>query len=112
MWRGWWRLADGRVLLAADIEELAEQWLVEIGRDLGTDVLVVPRHGSKSSSTVEFIAAVDPLVAVVPVGGNAYGHPSEEVLARYSEVSLYRTDEDGEVVVTSDGERLWVRGAR
>ena len=113
---------DGRVLLAADIEELGEQWLAQGGRELGeqwlaqggrelgADVLVVPHHGSKSSSSVEFIAAVDPLVAVVPVGGNAFGHPAEEVLARYSGVSLYRTDEDGGVVVTSDGDRLWVRG--
>lgn len=105
-------IGERRVLVTADIQQAAEQWLVESGRELGADVLVVPHHGSKSSSTLEFIAAVDPLVAVVPVGGNAYGHPSAEVLARYSGVSVYRTDEDGSVVVTSDGVRLWVRGER
>ncbi|MBT5774529.1 MAG: ComEC family DNA internalization-related competence protein, partial [Dehalococcoidia bacterium] len=105
-------IGDRRILVTADIEERAEQWLVESGQELGADVLLVPHHGSKSSSTQEFVAAVDPVVGVISVGGNAYGHPSAEVLARYSEVSLYRTDVDGSVVVTSDGERLWVRGER
>ena len=105
-------IGDRRILVTADIEQPAEQWLVESGRDLSADVLLVPHHGSKSSSSPAFIAAVDPLVAVIPVGGNAYGHPAEEVLARYSGVSLYRTDEDGSVVLTSDGVRLWVRSGR
>ena len=105
-------VGERRILLTADIEGPAEQWLIGSGRDLGADVLLVPHHGSKSSSTVAFIEAVDPSVAVIAVGRNSYGHPAEEVVARYSEVSLYRTDVDGDVVFTSDGERLWVRGKR
>jgi competence protein ComEC len=105
-------IGERRILVTADIEKPAEQWLVASGQALAADVLLVPHHGSKSSSTVTFVEAVDPVVAVISVGGNAYGHPAEEVVARYSEVSLYRTDVDGDVVFTSDGERLWVRGER
>ncbi|MSQ42347.1 MAG: ComEC/Rec2 family competence protein [Dehalococcoidia bacterium] len=58
-----------RILLPADIEAAAERWLTTSGQDVRADVLVVPRHGSISSSTASFLAAVDPAVAVISVGG-------------------------------------------
>ena len=106
-------IGDRRILLAADIEAPAERWLIASGMDLRADVLVVPHHGSNSSSTFEFINAVQPRVAVIPVGaGNPYGHPHPDVLARYQDVMLLRTDEDGDVTLRSDGERLWVETSR
>lgn len=102
-----------RVLLTADIEADAEAWLVSSGWPLRADVEVVPHHGSKSSSTPPFVRAVSPAVAVVSVGArNAYGHPAEEVLARYGQSRLYRTDLAGTVTLATDGTRLWVQSAR
>ena len=108
-------VGERRVLLTADIEADAEGWLVASGSDLRADAIVVPHHGSKSSSTPAFLDAVAPRVAVITVGArNPYGHPHAEVVERYAarEVMLLRTDEDGDVTLRSDGERLWVRESR
>ena len=98
------------VLLTADIEAAGEAWLVTSGWPLRADVEVVPHHGSKSSSSTRFVQAVSPAVAVVSVGArNSYGHPADEVLARYGRSRLYRTDLAGTVTLATDGTRLWVR---
>lgn len=89
-------------LLAADIERLSEMNLAERGVLEPADVLVVPHHGSKTSSTLEFLTAVRPRLAVMPVGHrNRYGHPHAEVLARYRTmgVTVLRTDREGAVSV-------------
>ncbi len=101
-------IGERRVLVTGDIEQHAEAWLIASGVDVAADVLVVPHHGSRSSSTAEFLASVAPAVAVIPVGTNPYGHPHPDVLERYAGVPLYRTDEHGNVTFRSDGERLWV----
>ncbi len=108
--------AGGRsALLAADIERLSEMNLAE-RRVLGpVDVLVVPHHGSKTSSTAEFLDAVRPQLAVVPVGHrNRYGHPHGEVLARYRGrgIPLVRTDRAGAVGVVMGEGGLSVETAR
>lgn len=91
----------GSMLLTADIERLGELDLLERLRDdLRADVLLVPHHGSKSSSMAEFIDAVGPRLAVIPVGHrNRYGHPAPAVLARYRArgIEILRTDRDGAV---------------
>ena len=107
-------IGERRILVTGDIEAPAEEWLLTTGTDLRADVLVVPHHGSSTSSTAAFIEAVSPSVAVVPVGPNPYGHPSPDVLARYETdgaITLYRTDKDGTITLTSDGDRLWLRTA-
>jgi competence protein ComEC len=87
------------VLLAGDIEARAE--LALLARDaaaLRSDLLIVPHHGSRSSSTPAFIAAVHPAVAVYTPGyRNRFGHPQPEVVARYAAAGIraYRTDYDG-----------------
>ncbi len=94
--------AGGSVLLAADIERLSEMNLAERHMPLKADVLVAPHHGSKSSSTPGFLAAVSPRLIVIPVGHrNRYGHPHPEVLARYRAlgVDIARTDREGAVEV-------------
>ncbi|HJM76663.1 MAG TPA: hypothetical protein QGI71_12530 [Dehalococcoidia bacterium] len=78
-------------------------------------MLIVAHHGSKSSSTRQFLDAVQPSVAVIAVGeSNRYDHPNAEVLARFDggAVLLFRTDLDGDVALLSDGKRLWVNGSR
>ena len=95
--------AHGAVLLTGDIEKAAEALLV--ARDangLKADVLLVPHHGSRTSSTAGFIAAVHPDLAVVPAGyRNRFGHPRADVLGRYADAQsrVLRTDLDGAVTV-------------
>jgi competence protein ComEC len=84
---------------------------VENHAPLAVDFLKVPHHGSKSSSTEAFLAAVAPRVAVVSVGeANAFGHPAQAVVERYEQsgVRLLRTDRDGAVTALTDGHSLEV----
>ncbi len=100
-------IGERRILVAADIEAPAEAWLVASGLLLRADVLVVPHHGSKSSSSPAFVEAVGPSVAVISVGArNPFGHPAPEVVKRYAGSLLLRTDEAGEVTFESDGVEL------
>ncbi len=77
--------ASHSILLSGDIEKIGEKKLAAAFKEeLKSGILVVPHHGSKTSSTEEFIAQVAPTYALYPVGmGNHYGFPKEEVLARY-----------------------------
>ncbi len=76
-----------RLLLTGDIERAGEHdLLVHYGEELKSSVLVVPHHGSRTSSTASFIAAVNPDLALVPAGHrNRYRFPRPEVMARYKE---------------------------
>ncbi|HYL89832.1 MAG TPA: DNA internalization-related competence protein ComEC/Rec2 [Burkholderiales bacterium] len=94
--------AGHSVLITGDIERGAEAQMIAGGRAPRTDVLLVPHHGSRSSSTQEFIAAVAPSWAIVPVGYRSrFGHPNAEVLERYRAAGahLLRTDLDGAVSI-------------
>jgi competence protein ComEC len=94
----------GSVLLTGDLEARGELELVR--RDaaaLKADVLVVPHHGSRTSSTPAFIAAVAPTIAVYTPGyRNRFGHPRPDVVARYDAAGIhsYRTDYDGALSFT------------
>ena len=106
--------AGGRsMLLTGDIEKLAEAELVKRAPgELSADVLLVPHHGSRTSSTAELLAAVNPSIAVVPVGyRNRFGHPHAEVLERVK-ATTYRTDLHGAVSIGLSGLGLQVRGER
>jgi competence protein ComEC len=88
------------MLLTGDIERAAEEALQKAA--LKTDVLVVPHHGSRTSSSAGFIAAAAPRWAVVPAGyRNRFGHPAREVLERYraAGVQVLRTDLDGAITI-------------
>lgn len=79
------------------------------GYDLSADVLKVGHHGADTSSSEEFLQAVNPKYAVISVGkNNAYGQPSEDVLSRLNdmEVSVYRTDLQGDIVIQTDGSSI------
>ncbi|WP_321937272.1 DNA internalization-related competence protein ComEC/Rec2 [Burkholderia cepacia] len=97
-------------LLTGDIEAPVERQLVGTARDtLAAQILVVPHHGSRTSSVEPFLDSVGPRVAVFPVGyRNRFGHPHRAVLARYEGrgIPLPRTDRDGAVrfdVAPADG---------
>ncbi len=96
--------AFGTALLTGDLEARGEQELVRADPDsLKADVLVVPHHGSLTSSTPAFIAAVAPEIAVYTPGyRNRFGHPRAEIVARYdaARVTTFRTDFDGALSFT------------
>jgi competence protein ComEC len=88
-----------RVLLTGDVEAAGERELLRHDRGaLAADVLKVAHHGSRSSSQLPFLAAVEPRIALVPVGrGNPYGHPADDVLQRLDRrrIHIVRTDRHG-----------------
>jgi competence protein ComEC len=94
--------AGGRsMLLTGDIERAAEQTLL-FEQQVKADVMLVPHHGSRTSSSAEFVEAVAPRWAIVAAGyRNRFGHPNAEVLKRYESIgtSIFRTDRDGAIHV-------------
>jgi competence protein ComEC len=110
------RLVRGEVsfLLTADTGEEAEHELLFQRANLKSTVLKVAHHGSATSTTGEFLAVVDPQVAVITAGAdNPFGHPHPEIMTRLKgrlgEKGVYLTSERGTVELITDGERLWVK---
>ena len=109
------RLTWGNVsmVFAGDIGADTERDLLDSGFNLTSPVLKVAHHGSDSSSCEDFLAGVDPQVAVISVGSdNTFGHPSGEVLERLNGATVYRTDQQGTIELSTDGKRLWVKTER
>lgn len=100
---------DNKFLFTGDAEEDSEADMLENGISLKADVYKAAHHGSKTASTEEFLDAVDPEYTVISVGeGNSYGHPHAEVLNRLRAmgVKVFRTDEQGTIVLKSDGKKI------
>ena len=97
------RSAHGSLLLTGDIEKEAERWLLQAaGGGLASTVMTVPHHGSKTSSTASFVAAVQPEVAIATAGYlNRFGHPKPEIVARYQAhgSQVLRSDRDGAILI-------------
>lgn len=99
-------------VLATGSGSTAETPALRAGLPLDATVLKVSGNGSRRGSAPEFLAAVGPRLAVIPVGTrNPFGHPAPDVLARLGAAgaAVYRTDQDGAVDIRSDGTRVWVR---
>jgi competence protein ComEC len=106
------RLGDVSVVLPGDIGHEPERALVPRLALAPLVVLKAPHHGSATSSTPAFLRAVRPAAVVVSAGrNNRFGHPAPVVVGRYrtAGAALFRTDEDGAVVVETDGKTVWVR---
>lgn len=107
---------DRHILLTADIERRGEARLLHIHPEqLAADLLVVPHHGSSSSSHLDFIAAVLPDYAVFTNGyRNRFGHPKPEVLQRYLDSGAVplRSDKDGAILIEMSGRELHVERYR
>lgn len=93
------------MLFTGDIEKEAEEDIINLYNDtkiLKSTILKAGHHGSKTSSTQEFIETVNPKIALIGVGeNNTFGHPSEEILKRFKEskIRVYRTDKNGEISI-------------
>lgn len=99
-------------LFTGDAQELSESEMLQSGVNLKADVLKVGHHGSHSSTSPAFLKAVAPKYAVISVGkDNDYGHPHQITLDKLSAagVTVYRTDQNGTVVITSDCNNLSIK---
>ena len=98
---------NASMLLMGDAGAEVERDLLSSGYDLNSDVLKVGNHGGKDSLTPEFLEKVRPSISIIEVGKyNIYGDPSPETLSELGAIGskIYRTDEDGDIVLTTDGE--------
>lgn len=96
-------------LFTGDAEREEEQDIIDAGFALDSTVLKVGHHGSETSTSYVFLREVMPEYAVISVGtGNSYGHPTDAVLSRLrdADVTVYRTDMQGDVICTSDGKTV------
>lgn len=105
------KLAYGNIsfLFTGDTESDVEETL--LNKDIESDVLKVAHHGSNTSSSNAFLKKVNPKYAIISVGtGNSYGHPKSVILDRLEKLGtkIYRTDELGTIIVTTDGEKIEV----
>lgn len=100
------------VMFTGDLPQAVEHYLVSLdGKNLRSDVLKAGHHGSRTSSSEEFVGYVSPAYAAISVGtGNTYGHPHQETLDTLSQfgVKTFRTDQMGTIVMRSDGENLQI----
>lgn len=104
---------DTSFLFTGDAEREAEEAVLD--QDLSADVLKVGHHGSETSTSYVFLNEVLPDYAIISVGaGNSYGHPDDAVLSRLrdADVQVFRTDMQGDIVVTSDGENITITPSR
>ena len=105
------RYGQVSMLLTGDIGREVEQALIPTLDLLPIVVLKSPHHGSGTSSSEEFVEAIKPKVVVISCGrGNPYGHPVPYVLERYRAVDaeIFRTDQEGQIELTTDGQTLTV----
>jgi beta-lactamase superfamily II metal-dependent hydrolase len=105
------RLTYGQVsfLFTGDAEGPAERAILTSGAGVNSTILKVGHHGSRTSTSEDFLAAIDPQIAVISAGeGNQYGHPHQEVLDRLNRagVQVYRTDLSGTITITTDGSTI------
>jgi competence protein ComEC len=102
-------LGEVSLLLTGDIGRSVERARLSNIAPAGIRIVKVPHHGSLTSSSVEFVRALAPTIAVVSAGrGNHFGHPVPEVLQRYQDVGaeIFRTDRDGAVMLDTDGKSV------
>jgi competence protein ComEC len=89
------------MIFTGDLGAASERWLLRAYELPERGVIVAGHHGSKNSSSEEWLDSLKPQAAVISVGANAFGHPAEETLTRFSErrIKTFRTDESGTIVL-------------
>lgn len=104
---------NSKFLFTGDIEKEAEDRIIKDYKKLDTDILKVAHHGSKTSSTQNFVDMVQPKVAVISSGkNNYYGHPHKEVLDRYKNINIYNTADDGAILIKPKNNKLIISTMR
>ena len=97
-------------LFTGDMSSVAEKELVNSGENILSDVLKVAHHGSKYSTSDLFLKNVKPAIAVIEVGKNSYGHPTQETLQRLDSFGarVLRTDQNGDITIISNGNDIYI----
>ncbi len=98
-------------LFAGDAEVTSEEEMLNVKADLRADVLKIGHHGSDTSTTEKFLKSVNPKYAVISSGkDNQYGHPHQTTINKLmnNKAEIHRTDTEGTIVITSDGEKITV----
>ena len=105
---------DTSFLFTGDAERDEEQSILAQNYDLSATVLKVGHHGSGDSTTYPFLREIMPEYGIISVGENNYGHPTEETLSRLRDanVKVYRTDMQGDIIVSSNGKTVSVKTVR
>ena len=95
-------------LFTGDIEHQAEEYIISNSISSDADVLKVPHHGSSTSGTEDFLEAVSPDYAVISVGKNNYGHPSDSLIERLNNmgIKVFRTDYNGNITFITCRQRI------
>jgi competence protein ComEC len=99
------------IVMTGDIEREAEEVILNSGVPLQSDVVKVPHHGSKTSSTAGFVHATQPCLAVISVGLHSmFGHPRPEVVERWRAggAEVMTTGQNGTITVSTDGKDLLI----
>ena len=91
------------VLFTGDCDNKCEDLLLD--KDIQSEILKVAHHGTKFGTDIDFLEKVTPQAAIISVGNNSYGHPTQEALDRLSQegVLIYRTDMKGNIILKLDG---------
>lgn len=99
------------VMMTGDIDMDGERSMILGDKDLAADILKVAHHGSRYSSSQEFLEATSPDVAVIQVGKNTFGHPTDEALKRIEQcgADIYRNDKQGAVCIFINNESFEIR---
>ena len=103
---------DTSFMFTGDASNPSEKDMIGSGMELFSDVLKVGHHGSRYSSSEDFLLKTAPSLCIISCGaGNTYGHPNEEAVRRIEKITgnIYRTDICGNIAVFSDGEKLYVK---
>ena len=111
------KLTYGKVsfLFTGDAGYPAENKMIaNFRKGLKSTILKAGHHGAKTSTSSSFLNYVRPRVAIISVGPNSYGHPVPEVLNRLKGIGarVYRTDERGNITITTDGKKCWIETKR
>ena len=99
-------------LFMGDAETLVEE---DLGKNVKADVIKIGHHGSDTSSSIDFVKKVNPSLGIISVGkDNTYQHPSKEIIKRWETVGtkIYRTDEEGTIILETDGNEITVKTSR
>ncbi len=106
---------SSRFVMCGDAEAKAEADILKNGIDISADVLKLGHHGSRTSTSQEFLDRVNPATVVIQCGaGNSYGHPHKETMEKLKrdKIQVFRTDQDGTIIARSDGSSIrWETGA-
>lgn len=94
-------------LFTGDAEEAVEEEVINKSNNLKSDVLKIGHHGSSTSTSKSFLDKINPKIVIISVGkDNSYGHPTKDTLSKIKGTTIYRTDKDESIVITSDGKNL------